>query len=327
MLCCSSTSHVSLMRPLVTRVLLLLVCVVVVAVGCASARKQLPVNTPFPPVVQNALRCDVCSFIVVNALYQVEAKREEQQRKRLQVREDEVLDEVENMCIPFKDQGQWIRQVALELGTAPPAKRQADVSAAETPRYHMSVGVVDYYSKCGRICETVSILCEEWMDSDYMDGLSSHLLKEAKSRRTISDAAHRDAIFRRFCAPSPHCKKHANFVQTLDAALTKDAELRESIDADKPQEISTEEREMETMLHRLTREQRQSADVFSRDEIRRMKEAFVTGNKEDLEAVDPTAFDLTDDEFSTLQDYMRGKELDDEQRQHQPSTPNDANDL
>ncbi|KAG5489730.1 hypothetical protein GH5_00611 [Leishmania sp. Ghana 2012 LV757] len=326
---CSPRSGVESARSLWTTALWTLVCVLTTAAACASARKQLPLHTPYPPVVQNALRCDVCSFIVTNALYQVEAKREELLAKRLQVREDNVLDEVESMCVPFKDQGQWIRQVALQVEEVAPSKRQVGKSATATTNYHMSVGVVDFYSKCGRICYTVAVLCEEWMDSGYMDGFSSRLVKDAKSGRNISDTAHRDAVFNSFCAPSPYCKKHASFVRKLDATLTKTPALREAIHADKPQAIQAEEREMETMLHRLTREQGQSADVFSRDEIRRMKEAFVKGNKEDLQAVDPTAFDLTDDEFSSLQEYMRGEEHKERQLQQQrhQGMPRDADDL
>ncbi|KAG5464413.1 hypothetical protein LSCM1_00598 [Leishmania martiniquensis] len=329
MLSCEPRSGVEPARPHLARALLLVVCVLTTAAGCASARKQLPLNTPYPPVVQNALRCDVCSFMVTNALHQLETKREELHEKRLRVREDAVLEEVENMCVPFKDQGQWIRQVALQLGEAAPSSRPADKSAAATPRYHMNVGVIDYYSKCGRICGTVAALCEEWMDSGYMDGFSSRLVKVAQSGRSISDAEHRDAVFKTFCAPSPYCKKHAVFVRQLDAALTKQPALRQAIRDDKPEEIQTEEREMETMLHRLTREQGQSADVFSRDEIRRMKEAFLKGDKEELQAVDPTAFDLSDDEFSTLREYMRGEEREEPQmhQQRERGIPSDADDL
>lgn len=270
----------------------------------AGARKQLPMNTPYPAVVQNALRCDVCSFVVTNALYQVDAKREELQKKRLSVREDDVLEEVENMCIPFKEQGQWIRQVALQVEEVEPS----DSADAASPQYHMNVGVLDYYTRCGRVCDTVAALCEVWMDSDAMDGFSGRLVKEAQKGRDMSGAPLRDAVFGSFCAPSPHCKKHATYVRKLDAALTKDEDLRDAIAADKPVEIESEEREMETMLHRLTREQGQSADVFARDEIRQMKEAFATGTKEDVQAIDPTAFDLNDDEFETIQQYMRQEE-------------------
>ncbi|KAG5490720.1 hypothetical protein JKF63_00842 [Porcisia hertigi] len=333
MLSCSPRSRVWATRQLATTVVLLLLCVLVVVTGRTSARKQLPVNTPFPPVVQNALRCDVCSFIVTNALHQVEAKRKELHAKRLQVREDDVLEEVENMCVPFKEQGEWIRQVALQVEEKTPARSSAGSSVTATPQYQMSVGVVNYFSKCGRTCDTVAMLCEEWMDSSYMDGFSGRLVKEAKGRRDIDSTARRSAIFSTFCAPSPHCKKHAALVSKLNAALAKNSDLRAAISLDRPQEIEPEEREMETMLHRLTREQGQSADVFSRDEIRRMKDAFVNGNKEDVQAVDPVAFNLNDDEFATLQRYMRGEDGHEKQQQQQQreyrrsSSPTDADDL
>ncbi|KAK7194058.1 hypothetical protein NESM_000318500 [Novymonas esmeraldas] len=301
----------SLFRPLNVVALLLVVCVPVLVAGGVSARKQLPLNTPYPAVVQNALRCDVCSFIVANALYQVEAKREELQRKRLPLREDDVLEEVENMCVPFKDQGQWIRQVALNLETKPGSSQ-----------YHAEIGVVDFYSKCGRTCDTVAALCEEWMDSDDMDGFSARLVRDAKAGQVLSDASHRGAVFSAFCAPSLHCRKRTTLVSRLDAALQNNAQLREAIEADKLRKIKKEEREMETMLHRLTREQGQSADVFSRDEVRRMKDAFVSGTKEDVEAVDPTAFDLTDAEFTTLQEYMRGEERKNKPHRRESRTPN-----
>ncbi|CAJ1037174.1 hypothetical protein, conserved [Leishmania lindenbergi] len=325
---CNPRSYVSSTQPLVTAALLLLVCVLAVATGGASARKELPLNIPYPPIVQNALRCEVCSFIVDNALIYVQGMRDEMSQHRLQLREDDVLDELEKLCVPFKDPGQWIRQVSLGVDETK-ACRNADTSVIEAPRQVMKVILVEYYSKCGRTCDTVALLCEEWMDSGYMDDFPSYLVREANSGYNITSEEHRFAVFSQFCAPTPHCENIESALRELSEELTKNSELREAINADRPQEIKTEEREMEMMLHRLTREHGQSADVFSRDEVHRMKEAFLKGNREELKAIDPAAFDLTDSEFSMLQNYIRGEAPEEKEWEQQrgSSNPSDAEDL
>ncbi|CAJ1013070.1 hypothetical protein Q4I28_008383 [Leishmania naiffi] len=325
---CYPRSYVSSTQSLVTAALLLLVCVLAVATGGASARKELPLNIPYPPIVQNALRCNVCSFLVDNALNYVQTMRDEMSKNRLQLREDEVLDELEKLCVPFKDPGQWIRQVSLGVEERN-ACRNPDTSVIEAPRNVMKVALVDYYSKCGRTCDTVALLCEEWMDSGYMDEFPSYLVREANKGYDLTTEEHRVAVFSQFCARAPHCENIKSALLELSDELTKNSELREAIDADRPQEIKTEEREMEMMLHRLTREHGQSADVFSRDEVHRMKEAFLKGNREELKSIDPAAFDLTDSEFSMLQDYIRGEAPEEKELEQQrgSSNPSDAEDL
>lgn len=266
---------------------------------CATARKELPLNTAFPPVVRDAIRCDVCSFIAANALNQVAAKRDELRAKRLPLREDDILEETENMCIPFKDQGQWIRQVTVRL--AP--KQPADASAGHT----VEVDVEKFYGRCGRSCTTVAGLCEEWMDREVMDEFPGQLLKLAKDAN-MTDMDHRDTVFRKFCFSSRYCKQHGKYLTALEKALRRDTDLLEELKAEKPERIKNEELEMETMMYRLTREQQQSAEVFSRDEIRKMQQAFKHGKKEDVAAVDPKAFDLSDEEFEELREHMFAEE-------------------
>lgn len=281
-----------------TQLQLLLLCFVVlcgVSVPYAAARKELPLNTAFPAVVRDTIRCDVCSFIVANALNQVETTRNELRAKRLPLREDDVLEVTENMCIPFKDQGQWIRQVSLQVKPKSPQ--------AASQGHSIEVDVLDFYGRCGRACDTVAALCEELMDRDVMDDFPGQLLKASKDTN-MSDVAHRDAIFGRFCFPSRYCKQHKKYVATLEKALRTDAQLLQEMKAEKPKRIKNEELEMETMMYRLTREQKQSADVFSRDEIHKMQQAFIHGTKEDVAAVDPKAFDLSDDEFQALREHM-----------------------
>ncbi|KPA81678.1 putative mitochondrial hypothetical protein [Leptomonas pyrrhocoris] len=281
--------------------LLLVLCVLVSSVGLerATARKELPLNTAFPPVVQDALRCDVCAFIVANSLNHVEAKRDELRAKRLALREDDVLEETENLCIPFKDQGQWIRQVSLQV--APKSSQDASEG------HQMEVGVVNFYGRCGRTCDTVAALCEELMDRDVMDDFPGQLLKVSKDAN-MADEAHRDAVFHQFCYASTYCKLHQKYVVALEKELRTNVNLLEEMKADKPRRMKKEELEMETMMYRLMREQRQSADVFSRDEIRKMQQAFIHGTKEDVAAVDPKAFDLSDEEFVALREHMRADE-------------------
>lgn len=283
-------------RRLSPSALLCLLACVIISVTCVTARKELPLNSVFPVVVQDAIRCDVCAFIVANALNSAEAKRDELRAKRLPLREDTILEEMENMCIPFKDQGQWIRQVGLELEPKAPQ----DLSQG----YRVSVGVVDFYGRCGRTCDTVARLCEELMDRDVMDDFPGQLLKMSRDAN-MSDEAHRNAVFGRFCHPSRYCKQHKKYTTVLEKALRTEAGLAAEIRADKPRRMKKEEMDMEAMMYRLIREQQQSADVFSRDEIRKMQQAFIHGTKEDVAAVDPKAFDLTDEEFEELQAHMR----------------------
>lgn len=271
-------------------------CMCGAVLPCVTARKELPVKTAFPPVVQDAIRCDVCSFIVANALNYVEEKRDELRAKRLPLREDDVLEETENMCIPFKDEGQWIRQVSLDVAPAGPH----DASQG----HRVEVNVVNFYGHCGRTCYTVAALCEELMDRDVMDDFPGELLRVSKDAN-MTDKAHRSAVFGKFCYPSRHCRQHKRYVVALEKALRRDAELLQELKADKPRRIKNEEREVEMMMYRLMREQHQSADVFSRDDIRKMQHAFIHGTKEDVAAIDPKAFDLSDEEFHVLREHMR----------------------
>lgn len=279
----------------------LLMCVLL---GCfatteATARKELPLNVAFPPVVQDAIRCDVCAFIVANALGNVETRRDELRAKRLAMREDEVLEETENMCIPFKEQGQWIRQVSLQVSPKSPE------DAGQGHR--LEVDVVNFYGRCGRTCDTVAQLCEEWMDSDAMDDFPAQLLRMTRDAN-MTDDDHRNTLFAKFCQKSRYCKQHTKYTAALEKQLEASAELMAEIKASRPRRMKKEELEMETMMYRLVREQRQSADVFSRDEIRKMQDAFIHGTKEDVAAVDPKAFDLSDEEFLSLRDHMRAAE-------------------
>ncbi|KPI90579.1 hypothetical protein ABL78_0339 [Leptomonas seymouri] len=283
------------LRVLVPLLLVLSALVGSVGIQCVTARKELPVNTAFPAVVQDAIHCDVCSFIVLNALNLVEEKRDELRAKRLTLREDDILAETENMCIPFKDQGQWIRQVHLQVTQ----KSSQDASQG----HGIKVEVASFYGRCDRTCDTVAALCEELVDRDIMDDFPGQLLKASRDAN-MADEAHRLAIFGQFCYPLRHCKWHKKYIKALENALSTDANLLQEMKAEKLRRIKGEELEMETMMYRLTREQRQSADVFTRDEVHRMQQAFIHGTKEDVAAVDPKAFDLSDEEFVALREHM-----------------------
>lgn len=276
-----------------------------VATTAVDGKKKLPIHEPFPPIVQNAIQCDVCAFSIVNTLQTVEAKRDEALAQRLHFGEDAVLDVLEHLCIPFKENGEWMRRVAIGIRDAP-VNDPADTAVKQPETvypYSLRVDVLENHTACQRTCSTVVDLCERIMDDNGMDDFSGAVLAMTKED-VIADQAHASLLIRQFCGPMQVCKKHYQYVKDLERELSINTELLDAIRRDEPKQIEQEELEMERMLHDLEREQRRKADVYSRQEIGELQRAIIEGRFEDAVALDPQVKDLSEDEFWQLQQLM-----------------------
>ncbi|PWU97754.1 hypothetical protein C4B63_14g92 [Trypanosoma cruzi] len=251
------------------------------------AKKEKPPHAPFPKDVVDAISCGVCNFMVGKAYGDVQLLFNASVQTRVRVNEDDVLTAIEDLCNPFSDVGQWIRQITIthESDTAP---------------FLLGVSRLPAYAKCKRVCSTVVEACEAVMDHENMDQLSPRLLR-------LNEYAGAEAFANALCLSSSICTER----QGLSAA--KYEEVRNMIDEDTVEEIDPKEMEIERMMDHMERKENRRQTIFSRDEITSMQKAFLRGDKEAVAQVDPSIMDLSDEEFSALQSMIRGRAMGQEQ--------------
>lgn len=264
----------------------------------ADAKKELPLGTPFPERVLNAIGCDVCAYTVGNALEQVQTQRDTLLKHGVTLREEEILTILEELCNPFKEGGEWIRRVTVTTGVN-----------SRTNRLGISTDVLDYYAACKRSCSSVRDLCERVISDDHADGLSAILLRIARSTtETITTRENLREVTREVCDPMSFCVGFTSFQQVVGDEMSAVADgsgpLQRIIADDAPKKVDEEEMEVERLMHKMQTVERKKTDVFSREEIREMQDAIIRGDREAVAKLDPAIMDLTEEEFQSIRQML-----------------------
>ncbi|KAH9577961.1 hypothetical protein LSM04_000969 [Trypanosoma melophagium] len=261
-----------------------------------SAKKEKPLNPPFPKDAIDSISCDICSLLVKKTYRDAQALFTESAKTRVRVSEDDILTAIEEVCNPFTESGQWIRRVAINY------------SAVNAPLL-LSVVELPVYTKCKRTCTTVVEACEAIIDHDSMDQLTPQLLR-------LSAYKDDEMFARSLCQTSPIC------TQRKDIAPKRFGELRAMIKEDVMEEIDPKEMEVERMMDQMERKENRRHDIFTREEITAMQQGLLQGDREAVAKIDPSIMDLNNDEFAALQAMIRGKNLE---SQEEKETGHDNN--
>jgi hypothetical protein len=256
----------------------------------AEAKKEKPSFKPFSEAVVDHFRCDVCDTMVREAFAMVADIRNNASRKT-PLREEDILAEVvELICNPFANQGQWLRTLDLVVTAAP--------GSSSTSGGYLKLQPRSDFTKCKRGCTTLAAACERVIDSDDADNLSSFLFK---GRPANADKLSKK-ICGNVCGSTSDAKKRASKV--FPAKLTAEI-LR-----DQPEMISAKEMEIEALMDNLERSHTVGTpgmDVYSRDEMLQMQDAIQDGDLDTLAGLDPSAQDLSTEEFEMLRQMYRGE--------------------
>ncbi|ORC90313.1 uncharacterized protein TM35_000081110 [Trypanosoma theileri] len=246
-----------------------------------NAKKEKPLNEPFPKDAIDAISCDICSLLVRKTYLDVQALFAASVETRVRVNEDDILTAIEDVCNPFAETGQWIRRVAINY-------------SAMTAPFLLGIEELPVFTKCKRTCTTIVEACEAIMDHDSMDQLTPKLLH-------LPEYADGETLARSLCQTSPICTKRKSL------SAERYAELRTMIKADVMEEIDPKEMEVERMMDQMERKENRRHDIFSREEITAMQQGLLRGDREAVAKIDPSIMDLNNEEFAALQAMIRGK--------------------
>ncbi|ESL07566.1 hypothetical protein TRSC58_04742 [Trypanosoma rangeli SC58] len=264
------------------RTFIISVCILAVLLlsNAIDAKKEKPLYLPFPKDAVDGISCGVCTFVVKQMYKDVLVLLNASIRRRVRMSEDDVLTVLEDVCNPFAETGQWIRRIAIthKRETAP----------------FLNVEELQVYTKCKRTCSTVVEACEGVLDHESMDMLSPRLLH-------LTEYADADKFAEALCDPSPICTKLRGL------SVSRYDELTIMIDEDIMEEIDPKEMEVERMMDHMERKENRRHSIFHREEIMKMQEAILRGDKEAVAKVDPSIADLSEEEFAAVQAMMRGK--------------------
>ncbi|RNF20844.1 uncharacterized protein Tco025E_03574 [Trypanosoma conorhini] len=263
-----------------TFVVSLFILVTLLLSSAIDARKEKPLHDAFPKEVIDGIRCGVCNFAVKQAYGNVLGLFNASIQTRVRMNEEDVLTVLEDICNPFTEVGQWIRRITITH------RRDTD--------HLLGVEELPVYTKCKRTCSTVVEACEAVMDHESMDTLSPRLLH-------LTEYADAGTFAQALCGPSPICTKRRRLL------ADRYDELVTMMDADPMEEIDPKEMEVERMMDHMERKENRRQTIFSREEITKMQEAFLRGDKEAVAKVDPSIMDLSEDEFAAVQAMMRGR--------------------
>jgi len=233
-----------------------------------SCKKTKPTAQPFPSKVVGAVACDVCKELVAQTYEATMAMRKNASRTR-DVEEVDILTEVvEQACNPFAKQGQWLRFLDI---TVVGKDRQVRLDFRSEP------------GKCKRDCTTVVEACLLTLDNEGGDSLPVMLLKDKPIK----------AIKATVCEPV--CEHGGAKKVTEDMAR--------QISADQWEEIQSKEMEIEALMDNMERSHvpgMPRMDVYDREEMLRMRQSIETGDYDTLTSIDPTANNLSPEEFDEL---------------------------
>ncbi|CCW63313.1 unnamed protein product [Phytomonas sp. EM1] len=265
----------------------------------AECKKELPYHAPFPQQVKDAISCDVCTHALANLAIQVQAVREEKESKSLKLNEEDVLEIMDELCTPFTTRGEWIRRIVLKIPLSPTTTTNAS-SGIESRGY---IDVLDFFAVCKRTCRSVEEACQALMDNEGMDHLSSIILANAKKFDNIADLKLVNKMAREICQPLDFCMAHMKYKEKLEHDLNKptpDGSLLEQILSDKAEEITEDDLRLERTIYSSRDDAEEEPDIFSKEDMQKLVEAFKTRNPDMAKEVDPKAADLNKEEFEEL---------------------------
>ncbi|KAG8345267.1 hypothetical protein TRVL_03895 [Trypanosoma vivax] len=250
----------------------------------AVARKEKPLNIPFPQDVIDNIRCDVCNIMTRKAYDLVHALFVLSDSTRVPVNEEDVMVAIEDVCNPFAESGQWIR--LFSIGKTPSA-----LTAAPAP-LHLTLVPLPNHTKCKRTCKTIWEACEAVIDHDSMDVLSPQLLRLRKY-------ANADAFARSVCDVASFCTERGAIppqrYEVLGGMIAEDV----------PEEIEQKEMDIERMMDFMERKNNQRHEIYSREEVTSMQESLARGDRESASRVDSSINRLTDEEFEELHHMIK----------------------
>ncbi|CBH16025.1 hypothetical protein, conserved [Trypanosoma brucei gambiense DAL972] len=251
-----------------------------------DAKKEKPMNVPFPQDAIDDVRCDVCRLMAKRAYGYVYELFVTSEHTRIPVNEENVLVAIEDICNPLAASGQWIRQVAVD--TSSPA-------AAKEP-FHITLTELSHHSKCKRTCKTLSDACEAVVDDDDMDQFSSKLLilKKYKDASALADAT---------CGVSAFCTSRTGF------SSKRYKELLTLVASDVVEVIEQKEMDIERFMDEMERKGNRRQEIYSREEVIKMQKSLIEGDIETAAGIDPSLNKLTEEEQLALQQMLKNKPM------------------
>lgn len=263
------------------------------ALPSVSGRKQLPTAPLFPPVVLNAIGCDVCAYTFANFRLQLHDLRMEREAKRLSVHEDDMLAILDHLCNPFHEGGEWMRRVVIKW---------------DSPSSELFTNVTSHYNACTSTCRSVSEVCDRVLDTEEAEAIPLiflNLLKD-KSVSLLNHAAFKPALHA-VCGVSTACTELNRNLAELARAAQADPTLYHTVTSDQPAVVDAQDMEVERMMYSMREKDGKKAEVFHREEILQLQSAIARGDKETAQRLDPTLNDFSDDEFDHLRQlYVSG---------------------
>ena len=262
------------------RSLLLAVIVAgVVLVVSVQAKKQLETFAVIKPLKPH-LACPICRKLVHQG---VEGMKDLKKSGGGKITEDDVLSEVvETVCNPRHAGGHWMRKLDVVVETD-----------AKTSKPSMVLQEREEAGKCRRECTTLADVCNGLLDGEDFDDFSSMLFRKKSE----------DHIAQRLCTPlcSPKYLKK-------EKAMSITAK---EMDVEPHEPIESKELEVESMMDNMDRQRKPGTpgyDVFSRDEMYGLKDAMRDGDYERFKELDPTADQLSEEEFMALRQMQAAED-------------------
>lgn len=285
-----------------------LVALLLVLCGSAAALREVSLASPFPQRVVNAVGCDLCSHVITNAAYLVLRRQQRLARENFPLRDNDVLEAMENLCIPLTEEGRWMRQVAVRIVEETVGE---DLYAVVRPV------VLQDFAECKESCRTAEQVCNDVIDSTAADQLPAILLAEAKKMPVSDDKKQLTEwltlIGKRassaICPTLKMCVNQAGYQQ--EAWDEYGENMPELLAVDVQETVKESDMENDKILDELKRKQNTAAELFTRDEILKLKSAIAKGDREAAERIDSKVKKLSDEEFEELKAIYSSQTDDD----------------
>ncbi|CCW69979.1 unnamed protein product [Phytomonas sp. Hart1] len=279
--------------------ILLIITILSINILQTECRKNVLSHATFPLEVQNAIGCDICTYAMTDLSIQIQAEREYKKSNSLKLNEDDVLEIIGELCVPFTVRGEWIRRVALQI----PSSTSITNNSENNPESDGFTKILDIYTSCKRTCRSVQEVCETMLESEEMDRLSAIILENSNIYANISDVKVINGLIRQVCIPTHQCLNHLEYKKELTHSLntmTIHGTLLEQILSDTTEEVGKQLMELESMMYSAGDDDRKKPVIITKDDMEKLKKAYKSGDMEMAKEVDPMADDLSEEELEKL---------------------------
>lgn len=238
------------------------------------------VHPPFSMLVENAAGCDVCSVVVVNALFELETYIEVKKRQRLTA--FEIDDFMENFCDPWHIDGAWTRRLQFLVLPFNPEDEGSAVFFA--------VNISDQYYHCGRTCSTVKDICRFLVSNEQFDTFGAEV-SQYTPNNALKKPEVKAKLAHHFCDHIFYCNQRNYTKETITTDLNSwDSTNRPDIEEEEYVPIHPSEFQQE-----FSRERRKGSSIkeYTPEELQMLQKYIeLSSSKHTKDVLDADETDL-----------------------------------